>query len=548
MSGEGLRPIDATRADLGEGPNWDPVQNVLRFVDITRRVIYRHDPSTGTTTSIEVPQEVGAVVPRRAGGLVAAVHDGIATVDEGTGAFSLLATVEGDNSGNRMNDAKCDSRGRFWAGTMSPDAAPNAEYLYRYGPDGDLARVLEGVTISNGLGWSPDDRTMYYVDSVVGIDTFEFEAATGAVRQRQRLVTIESEVGLPDGITVDADGYIWVAIWGGGVVRRYSPSGELERGSACPCRRSPASRSAARTMRVLYIRRRAWGFPRSNSRRNRLQARASFALQGSTESRQTCSTNNDSRGIRPPVDSIFTSSHVNRRPELQRHPELEWREVPGGGFTMGGNPADEYAPEPDEAPRHRVRCTAFRIGRTPVTNQQYRSFVAATRHPAPTNWPGGAIPAGRELHPVTYVDFDDAAAFCRYVGGRLPTEAEWERAARGDDGRTWPWGEAEPHAGRARFGTTDTSPVGLHPLGESPFGAPTWPGTRGSGPQARSGPIRTRRATAARTQRQPSRAWSGAVPTATVPRDPVLVPPRDAAWEPLTTTLGSEYRTGRRVR
>ena len=97
MSGEGLRPIDATRADLGEGPNWDPVQNVLRFVDITRRVIYRHDPSTGTTTAIEVPQEVGAVVPRRAGGLVAAVHDGIATVDEGTGAFSLLATVEGDN-------------------------------------------------------------------------------------------------------------------------------------------------------------------------------------------------------------------------------------------------------------------------------------------------------------------------------------------------------------------------------------------------------------------------------------------------------------------
>ena len=158
-------------------------------------------------------------------------------------------------------------------------------------------------------------------------------------------------------------------------------------------------------------------------------------------------------------------------PSSNDTPELEWREVPGGGFTMGANPADEYAPEPDEAPRHRVRCTAFRIGRTPVTNQQYRSFVAATRHPAPSNWPGGAIPAGRELHPVTYVDFDDAAAFCRYVGGRLPTEAEWERAARGDDGRTWPWGEAEPHAGRARFGTTDTSPVGLHPLGESPFGA-----------------------------------------------------------------------------
>ena len=253
MSGDGLRPIDGTRADLGEGPNWDPVDNVLRFVDITKRLVYRHDPSTGTTTSTVVPQEVGAVVPRRGGGLVAAVRDGIATVDEASGAFSMLATVEGDNPGSRMNDAKCDSRGRLWAGTMASDAAPNAGSLYRYGPDGDLVRVLEGVTISNGLGWSPDDRTMYYVDSMAGIDAFEFDAPTGAVRLRQHLVSTEPEVGLPDGITIDADGCIWVAIWGGGVVRRYTPSGELERELPLPVSRVTSVAFGGENYTDLYV-------------------------------------------------------------------------------------------------------------------------------------------------------------------------------------------------------------------------------------------------------------------------------------------------------
>jgi formylglycine-generating enzyme required for sulfatase activity len=148
---------------------------------------------------------------------------------------------------------------------------------------------------------------------------------------------------------------------------------------------------------------------------------------------------------------------------------LDWRIVPGGPFTMGSDPAAEFPPEESEAPRHSVDVEAFRLGRTPVTNAQYRAFVEATGRP-PACWPGGEIPRGRELHPVTYVAWDDAAAFCRWASGSLPTEAQWERAARGDDARTWPWGDRSPTPRQAVTGVEDTRPVGGRREGAGPFG------------------------------------------------------------------------------
>jgi formylglycine-generating enzyme required for sulfatase activity len=150
---------------------------------------------------------------------------------------------------------------------------------------------------------------------------------------------------------------------------------------------------------------------------------------------------------------------------------IAWCEVPAGPFTMGSDPAAEHAPDPDEAPAHRVLVPAFRLGRVPVTNAEYLVFVSAAGHPAPSHWPGRAIPRGREAHPVTYVSWEDALAFGRWAGGRLPSEAEWERAARGDDGRAWPWGDGPPSPELAVFGGTDTAPVGTCPAGASPFGA-----------------------------------------------------------------------------
>ena len=148
---------------------------------------------------------------------------------------------------------------------------------------------------------------------------------------------------------------------------------------------------------------------------------------------------------------------------------IEWCLVPAGPFTMGSEPGTG-APEPDEAPQHRLACAGFRIARTPVTNAEYRRFVDATSRAAPTHWPSGVVPEGREHHPVTYVSWSDAAAFCAWVGGFLPSEAQWERAARGDDGRAWPWGDETPTREHATFAGTDTSPVALAPRGASPFG------------------------------------------------------------------------------
>lgn len=138
---------------------------------------------------------------------------------------------------------------------------------------------------------------------------------------------------------------------------------------------------------------------------------------------------------------------------------------------MGSDPAAEHAPEPDEAPRHRVPVAAFRIGRTLVTNSEYAVFVSAAGRPAPSHWPGGSPSTDQALHPVTYVSWDDARAFCAWAGGFLPTEAQWERAARGDDDRAWPWGDDAPTSEHATFASAGTSAVGLHPAGASPCGA-----------------------------------------------------------------------------
>jgi sugar lactone lactonase YvrE len=221
--------IGSVRAELGEGPCWDERAQVLRFVDIVGRRVYRYDPGSAATTWVDVAQEVGAVVVCRDGGLLVALRDGIARLDEDTAAVELIAPIDADRPSMRMNDAKCDTRGRLWAGTMAFDATPRAGALYRFDGRGAPAKVMVGVTISNGLDWSADDRAMYYVDSMEGVDVFKFDAGSGRLADRRRLVSVEPELGIPDGMTVDAEGFLWVAIWGGSCVRRYSPDGELNR-------------------------------------------------------------------------------------------------------------------------------------------------------------------------------------------------------------------------------------------------------------------------------------------------------------------------------
>lgn len=217
--------VDA-RAKLGEGPVWDASENVLWWLDIHGGTIHRFDPGTGEDTSVVSDPAVTAMSPRASGGFVATIPDGYVELDPQTGATKPLASIAiPADRPMRMNDGKCDPQGRFWAGTMTFDFEPGAA-LHRLDPDGSVRTVVPDVKLSNGLGWSPDGTTMFYIDTMEhGVDAFDFDPATGDISNRRRVIEIDESLGLPDGMCVDAEGYIWVAMFNGSAVRRWAPDG-----------------------------------------------------------------------------------------------------------------------------------------------------------------------------------------------------------------------------------------------------------------------------------------------------------------------------------
>jgi sugar lactone lactonase YvrE len=205
---------------------WDARDRRLLFVDILAGEVHRLDPESGRLETIAVGEPVGAVAPRSRGGLVLATRDGFAGL-EGD-ALTPLHAVREEAPGARMNDGKCDRAGRFWAGTQSDAPEQRRGGLYRLDGAG-VGRVLNGVGISNGLDWSIDGSTFYYVDSEShGIDTFDFDVDSGTLSGRRRFVDVPPELGLADGLTVDAEGGIWLAIFFASRIHRYTPEGRLD--------------------------------------------------------------------------------------------------------------------------------------------------------------------------------------------------------------------------------------------------------------------------------------------------------------------------------
>jgi sugar lactone lactonase YvrE len=242
--------LDA-RARLAEGPLWDSRAACLRWVDITRGQVHRFDPAAGTDTWFEVGEDVGTVAVRESGGLVLATTSGLHTCADDGSERTLLHEVATDPPGGRFNDGKADPWGRFWAGTML-DGQDGAAGFYRLDPDGSLHQILTGVSCSNGLGWSPDGATMYYIDTKIGgVDAFDHDPATGAVTGRRRFVDIDR--GWPDGLTVDADGAVWVALWDGWGLRRFAPDGRLLATVEVPAQRVTSCAFGGPDLSMLYV-------------------------------------------------------------------------------------------------------------------------------------------------------------------------------------------------------------------------------------------------------------------------------------------------------
>lgn len=237
------------QAELGEGPTWDPAAARLIWVDILGSRVHTYDPVSGRRTVMATEQHVGAAKPQAGGGLVVNLRDGVGRYDT-DGAFSWL--LHDPVPGRRGNEAAVAPDGALWAGTMRYDEVLGGGNLIRLAPDGSVVEMLSEVTVSNGIGWSPDGASMYYIDTPTRrIDVCPADAEPAA--HRRPWVTIEPGAGFPDGLTVDAEGCIWVALWDGAQIRRYTPRGDLDRTVELPVRRPTACAFGGPGLRDLYI-------------------------------------------------------------------------------------------------------------------------------------------------------------------------------------------------------------------------------------------------------------------------------------------------------
>jgi len=227
--------IDNAGALLGEGPTWVCARQTLVWVDILAGVVHFADGSGRRIREYAVGQVVGAALPIDGGGLLLAVRDGFLTMGADGGIEPLLPFLH-DGQQMRMNDAKCDPRGRAFAGSMHEGEIGLLGALYRLDDGPTATVVIDSVTVSNGLDWSPDATCMYYVDSPTRrVDTFRYDVEDGHLDKRRTLTTFNGADGVPDGLCTDETGAIWVGLHGGGAVARITPNGNLDTIIRVPC-------------------------------------------------------------------------------------------------------------------------------------------------------------------------------------------------------------------------------------------------------------------------------------------------------------------------
>jgi sugar lactone lactonase YvrE len=249
-------PVGDARAALGEGPYWVPEDDCLLWVDISGGKLHRTYFPSGETVTMDL-DAVSAAFPAVGGGILTAGGSRLALhlpAERGERwTMRVIAEVPA-REGIRFNDAGVDPAGRVWVGSMHTNESEPLGALYRLDAGSVLTTVVKGVTVSNGLGWSPDGVRMYYADSPMRrIDVFDYDPATGEAFQRRVFADLSAFDGVPDGLTVDADGFVWVAIWGGGVLRRFAPDGTQDAVIEVPVSQPTSCAFGGPGMTDLYV-------------------------------------------------------------------------------------------------------------------------------------------------------------------------------------------------------------------------------------------------------------------------------------------------------
>lgn len=242
-------------AQVGEGAIWDSTKEVLYWIDILGGKLYIYNPVSGKNQTYEVGQHVGTVVPKNANEVMLAVYDGFASFNLETQALTLISDPEADKPNNRFNDGKCDPAGRFWAGTMAYEDHDTQGALYCMDTDYSVRKMMGGLGIANGIIWSLDHSTMYYIDSIrYNVRAYDYDIDSGNISNERVIIEVPDEVGLPDGMTIDAEGMLWVAHFGGSRVCRWHPgTGKILTTIPLPASKITSCAFGDKELDTLYI-------------------------------------------------------------------------------------------------------------------------------------------------------------------------------------------------------------------------------------------------------------------------------------------------------
>ena len=250
--GVDVRCVSDARCLLGEGPIWSPRDNALYWVDILAPAVHRLDDSGEQTVPLGVMTSIA--VPRASGGLLVATPRGLMGLRLPDRALAAFAHPEAGRATHRYNDGKCDRRGRLWIASMDMAANANVGSLYRVEGDGSWKKMDTGFTVPNGLGFSPDNTRLYFTDTFRRtIYAYDFDLASGAIAGRRPFVVLDDADGKPDGLTVDEDGCVWVALWDAWAVARFSPEGRETQRVRLPVPRPTSCCFGGSDLATLYV-------------------------------------------------------------------------------------------------------------------------------------------------------------------------------------------------------------------------------------------------------------------------------------------------------